>query len=577
MMAQVIDHLWQSTLVALAAALLALALRNHRASVRYWVWLATSMKFLVPFAALVAIGNALEGRVVTIAEPASPSAIDWLALGEQVAQPLTTFVPGMTPVGMSAEPDGRFAIAALVGAVWLAGSAVVLGIWLLRGLRLARLVRAATPLVDRRFGNRGVEIRLSTSRIEPGIVGIFRPVLVLPDGILQRLSDEQLDAVIAHELCHVRRRDNFTATVHMAVAAVFWFHPLVWWIGARLVEERERACDEAVVAAGADPHSYAEGILEVCRLYVESPLPCAAGIGGGATLKSRVRRLAERWAARSLNPAWNAVLAMAALVVLGAPVVIGAVTAPRLLAQPADARVARFDYASIAEANDGDRGRLLMRGAVFEATQPLRPLIAFAYGVQPPQVGGPADIDSRRYRLDATAPGPTVFPAEEFRAMLRTLLAERFGLVIHRETQRMPVLVVGGDPARASRLPVAETPTAAGSIRIQPGSLELASAPLSLLADWLAGAYGKPVVVDETAFRGENDYSFKLEWEPSEAESASPARGAPDRARLARALAEQVGLSLFEADRDVERVVVDRVAEQPIGLWVPPSPGAALQ
>src|SRR5690606_12845832 len=96
---------------------------------------------------------------------------------------------------------------------------------------------------------------------------------------LERLSPPQLRAVLEHEICHVRRRDNLTAAVHMLVESLFWFHPLVWWIGARLLDEREQACDEAVIAAGIDRDAYGEGILEVCRYCIESPLPCAAGVG----------------------------------------------------------------------------------------------------------------------------------------------------------------------------------------------------------------------------------------------------------------------------------------------------------
>jgi bla regulator protein blaR1 len=81
------------------------------------------------------------------------------------------------------------------------------------------------------------------------------------------LTSEQLKAIFDHELCHVECRDNLTALLHMLVEAIFWFHPLVWWVGARLVDERERACDEAVLQAGNAPEVYAEGILEVCKLY----------------------------------------------------------------------------------------------------------------------------------------------------------------------------------------------------------------------------------------------------------------------------------------------------------------------
>ena len=126
--------------------------------------------------------------------------------------------------------------------------------------------------------------------VEPGVFGVFRPILLLPEGIGARLNEPQLEAILAHELCHVRRRDNLTATIHMAVQAVFWFHPLVWWLGARLVDERERACDEEVLRLGNRPQVYAAGILNICKLYVESPLACVSGVTG-ADLKNESRQL----------------------------------------------------------------------------------------------------------------------------------------------------------------------------------------------------------------------------------------------------------------------------------------------
>jgi beta-lactamase regulating signal transducer with metallopeptidase domain len=101
----------------------------------------------------------------------------------------------------------------------------------------------------------------SASFFEPGVFGVFRPVLLLPDGIATELDAEELQAILAHELCHVRRRDNLATMMHMVVEAMFWFHPLVWWLGARLMEERERACDEEVLRSGSEPEAYAEGIL----------------------------------------------------------------------------------------------------------------------------------------------------------------------------------------------------------------------------------------------------------------------------------------------------------------------------
>ena len=75
----------------------------------------------------------------------------------------------------------------------------------------------------------------------------------------------------------------------MVVQAIFWFHPLVWWIGARLVDERERACDEDVIRLGSEPEVYAESILKTCEFYVESPLACVAGVTG-SDLKKRIEQ-----------------------------------------------------------------------------------------------------------------------------------------------------------------------------------------------------------------------------------------------------------------------------------------------
>ena len=151
----------------------------------------------------------------------------------------------------------------------------------------------------------------------------MRPVLLLPRGISEHLSQAQLGAVLEHELAHWRRRDNLTAAAHMLVEAVFWFHPLVWWIGARLVEERERACDEAVVRAGHDGRTYAEGILNVCERYVASALKCAAGISG-ADLKQRVVEIARNRVMSELPIQKKILLGTFALSTLLAPIIFGA-------------------------------------------------------------------------------------------------------------------------------------------------------------------------------------------------------------------------------------------------------------
>ncbi|MBZ5620973.1 MAG: M56 family metallopeptidase [Acidobacteriia bacterium] len=136
-----------------------------------------------------------------------------------------------------------------------------------------------------------MEVRTSPAFAEPGVFGVRRPVLPLPAGITGHLMPPQLDAILTHELCHVHRQDNLAAAIHMAVEALFWFHPLVWWLGARLMEEREHACDEEVLR-GCEPQVYAESILKICELYLASPLPCVSGVTG-ANLKKRIEAIIQ--------------------------------------------------------------------------------------------------------------------------------------------------------------------------------------------------------------------------------------------------------------------------------------------
>jgi beta-lactamase regulating signal transducer with metallopeptidase domain len=171
-----------------------------------------------------------------------------------------------------------------------------------------------------------VTVLSSPRLLEPGVFGIVRPVLLLPENISDRLSAPQLSVIIAHELWHVRRRDNLTAAIHMLVVATFWFHPAVWWIRARLLEERERACDEAVLQSGNEAQVYAEGILNVCRFYVESPLECASGISG-SDLKQRIARIMTQGFARELTLGRKILLAAIGLAVIVLPIAFGLLNA----------------------------------------------------------------------------------------------------------------------------------------------------------------------------------------------------------------------------------------------------------
>jgi bla regulator protein blaR1 len=324
------DHLWQSTLFALAAALLTLALRKNHARHRYALWLAASLKFLVPFSLLATIGSRL-----SFIHPSASLAAGMNLVAAAAAQPFSPAGAEFTAASaVTAAPEPFLLLPALLLSLWLCGVAFVLLASVLRWRRIAAVVRSATPLregreffalrrIERIIGARGpIEIRASSASLEPGICGIARPVLLWPRGISGCLSDAQIEAIIAHELSHVRRRDNLAAAIHMLVEAIFWFHPLVWWIGKRLVAERERACDEQVLEFGSERAVYAESILKTCEFCSGFSLACVSGVTG-ADLERRIIRVMTQRASRKIGGVKQFLLGATALLALALPISFG--------------------------------------------------------------------------------------------------------------------------------------------------------------------------------------------------------------------------------------------------------------
>jgi len=353
MISALTNHLFQSTLFAIAAGLLTLAFRKNQAKVRYWLWLSASLKFLIPFSLLIGIGNRIEWTPAAqkLATEVAGPAISFTV--EQISDPFAQAVR-QTP-STSGHTDW-FPVVTLV--VWSCGFLAIALIRSSAWLRIRDAVRASQPATI----PAAVEVRLSQGLVEPGVVGLFRPILLLPEGILVRLTPSQLEAVLAHELCHIRRRDNLSAALHMMVEAMFWFHPLVWWIGARLVAERERACDEEVLRLGNQASVYADAILHVCKLYLESPLACVSGVAG-SDIRRRIEAIMSNRGVQGLSRAKKFLLVGAGMFALAGPLMTGIVMglshAPAARAQSTaqqspTAPTPKFDAASIKPCLPGD-------------------------------------------------------------------------------------------------------------------------------------------------------------------------------------------------------------------------------
>ena len=548
------NHLWQSTALLALAAILVFMLRRDRAQARYAVWMAASLKFLAPLGILVSLGERSAWR----AGAARGGAVSFVL--DEVSRP---FSRGVSAAAHSeALPVARILIAA-----WALGCAAVMLRWATRWIRIRAMARAAEPveggrersMLRRVAGSSAVALVRSRSSMEPGVFGVFRPVLILPEGMAGRLDDAQLEAIFAHELCHVRRRDNLTAALHMMVEALFWFHPAVWWLGARLTEERELACDEEVLRRGGAPESYAEGVLKVCQFCLESPLACAAGVTG-ADLKKRVARIMTNAAARPLGGAKRAVLAAAAAGAIAAPVVVGVLHAPPSFAQQEAGPAEAFEAASIKPSKTGGGnhiGRFLPGGKYMAENLPVKALFSTAYHLEGYQItGGPGWLGTDGYDISAR-PEKSATSAET-RRMLQTMLAERFHLAFHRETKEMAGLALLVGKGGFQLQPIEGDREGDGDFHMGYGHME-GQGSMGDFAGMLAMLHSVPVF-DLTGLKG--TYDWKLKWAPASGQAENGWQRVDPVGDLFSVLQEQVGLRVEARKGPVEVYVIDG-AERP--------------
>lgn len=593
------NHIWQSTIFAGLVGAVVLLFRRKQAKIRHALWMVASAKFLVPFAFFVAAGSYMghfsPGKT---ARGTVPNFV------EAIGRPLTYSVTNLQSISKAAGLQTWLSLAAVM--VWAVGSLAVLGLWMLRWSKIRRVVVAATPIGDGRreheifarvnpkFGGPQVNTLLeSASALEPAMFGFIRHRLILPTGISDRLTDSELEAILTHEVCHAKRRDNLLASLQMVCETLFWFHPAVWWIGGQLLAERERACDEEVLRLGSEPRDYAEGILKICKFYVGSRLACAAGVSG-SNLKRRIEGIMHNQKAKRLHWGNRLLLITAGVAATACPVLIGftrpVVGYAQTKTQGAVGAVPRYESVSIAEgqpvSDPNAPSMLMLRPEEFKAGNiSLRRVLLAAYGLQDSQlVGGPEWVGKQNYEIDAKAGAEAV---EEIRKrsenppllpgqMVKELLKEKFHLQLHRETrrQRVSVLIAAGETKGLRVAKLGDTyadgfqdpngkPAGVGlwASTVHGDEMQFTGqgVPISLLIRLVSDQHGI-TVVDGTGLAG--SYDFKLSWRPEAnqsvggRESAWPhASGAP----FLEALQQQLGLRLADEERDVEVYVIDHV------------------
>lgn len=252
MPALLLDVAVRAVLIAAGTALILWALRIRPAAARHAAWTTVLVAMLVlPLWALA--GPRLS--IPVLPAPGAPTPAT-------VRNPNLVVPPMGATWGIPFSADaGSSASSRTTGVIWVLGSVYVLGVVALltrlaigtlqaRRLRRAAVVHAGRP----------TSARCST----PITVGWFAPVLILPQG-WDRWSAAQLDAVLTHEGAHARRRDPLVQWLALLNRAIFWFHPLAWWLERRLASLAEEACDAAVIRAGHSPQDYCDYLIDMAR------------------------------------------------------------------------------------------------------------------------------------------------------------------------------------------------------------------------------------------------------------------------------------------------------------------------
>ena len=302
-----LHFVWQGALLALAAAVFLRVMAHRPAAWRYMT-------------AVIFLGLMLLAPCVTI--------VFYPETGAAALRLLQAFRASITEPGGSVDSEVVRQWTGWIVLAWATGVAacslrLIVG-WFL-SLRLIRSSQSAVPQAVERLLDRVHSALLTTRKIPrllvgervtaPVVFGWLRPVVLLPASVMTGLTEEQLLAVLAHELAHIRRYDFLVNALQRGVESVLFYHPGVWWLSSRIRKEREHCCDDLAINVCGDRFAYAKALIELERMRAET---LALGVSATGSLTERIRRLLG---AEERNRDWQP--AMAALLLLGICTVAG--------------------------------------------------------------------------------------------------------------------------------------------------------------------------------------------------------------------------------------------------------------
>jgi beta-lactamase regulating signal transducer with metallopeptidase domain len=321
-----IHSLWQGALVAIITGFIFLVLRKRSAKIRYAIAVAS-------LATLVLISSAtfirtytdmtgMENQTSSFSNVASERNLlvvpdDDLSSDRQLADQT-----GFSAVGLkfSAYFNRHFPLL-ITG--WFMGILFFM-LKLLGGLlyseRLKHTgIKAISESWQKKVSELGVKmnIRRQVRIVEsyfakvPMVIGYFKPVILVPVGILSGIPAEQVEAIIAHELAHIRRYDFLINIVQSIVESIFFYHPAVWWISGQVRKERENCCDDLAVSVCKGSLIYAKALANLQERVIGTPYFAVAFAGRNYSLLSRIKRLNQKQTMKNnMSEKWITIIGM---------------------------------------------------------------------------------------------------------------------------------------------------------------------------------------------------------------------------------------------------------------------------
>jgi beta-lactamase regulating signal transducer with metallopeptidase domain len=288
--AAILQSIWQETAIGLALWIALRATERASANARYVISCAAlAAMVLLPLVTFVdVLAGAADASVPPAAHGAPPSALPVvIANGTRIWTDRSLPATGLL-----------VSLYGWIAPVWLAGSvlASIRLVWAMKHVRAVRRSGGVAPhrivtAVDRLTlsgrVSRHVTVIVTALTESPATVGWLRPVILLPPALLTGLSPSQIEAILAHEIAHIRRHDYLVNLLQMVAETFLFYHPAVWWVSRQTRVERELCCDDFAVRLSGDPENYAHALAAVARHAVT----VATISAGGPSLPNRVRRL----------------------------------------------------------------------------------------------------------------------------------------------------------------------------------------------------------------------------------------------------------------------------------------------